>query len=235
MGQLKKLVPKTTRNKIVEKFEEVLPENSLRRKHFANIISVGGAGLVAAGAALDTKGYRRSGMLLRGFGETADDFDGDTARRLGTAGKSGAVVDSVLDKIKVAIEVGVLWSNAANLDNTQAGSRKRRLSFIAGKHLTNAALNTYIEARGADAHSSQMGQVNMWMDGLAIGFWGIADVCDSPSTKTAVNSLGNVAFGAGIMTGVVSNYGYANQAMSINSQHPVQFPDTGNLDYVHVR
>ena len=218
MGQLKKLVPKQARNRIFESVDPYLPEGSFIRKHFANAISVSGALLVVSGAVADAKGHEKIGMVMRGVGETADDFDGDSSRRLNTDGHTGALVDSVLDKIKIAMEVTVLWKHTSSMFGPESYDRKKRLSVIAGKHIVNASLNTYITARGQEAHSSTSGQVNMWMDGLTIGFWGIADVSESQSIKTTTNTIGNIAFSAGLLTGAASIYGYAVQAIDSHNQ-----------------
>lgn len=237
MGQIKKIVPKQTRDKIVDVFEQGLPEGSLRRDHFANAISVSGAVLVASGAVLDAKGYKKSGMVLRGIGEAADDVDGDSARRLETAGRPGALVDATLDKIKVAIEVGVLWGHARNMTEIEATSRKKRLAFIATKHAVNATLNMYVASKGIEKGTSPAGSANMWADGLAIGLWGISDASESPRVKTVADTLGNVAFAAGVVTGAVSAFGYAEQALQARDLSVAERQynnDTSNLSFQHL-
>jgi phosphatidylglycerophosphate synthase len=217
MGQLKKILPKKHRDTIFDVVDSRLSQDGIIRKQLANGISAAGAVLVASGAAIDKAGYRKTGMALRGVGQTADDIDGDVSRRLGTNGKTGALVDATFDKVKVAIEVATLWKNSTADSELHEGHRKAKLAVISGKHIVNAALNTYIEASGAESATSEAGKVNMWMDGLTIGFWGISDVVESSTAKHTMNTLGNAAFAGGLITGALAMYGYANQAFELSS------------------
>src|SRR5690606_515354 len=131
MGQIKKLVPRQYRDKIAGRIDRVLPEGFIRNQS-ANMISAAGAGLVLAGTAADIRGHRKLGTALRTVGETADDIDGDWARRFNIASASGTLVDAVLDKVKVAAEVYTLWQHSTDMEPAQAASRKRRIAFVAG-------------------------------------------------------------------------------------------------------
>lgn len=220
MGQIKKLIPKRQRDVIAGRINKMMPEGFIRNQS-ANIISAVGAGLVLAGSAADVRGYRKLGTALRTVGETADDVDGDWARRFNIASASGALVDAVLDKVKVAAEVYTLWQHSTDMEPAQAASRKRRIAFVAGKHGLNAALNTYITARGEEAESSFAGKTNMWADGLFFGGAAIADTAESPRIRTAANVISDIGFISGVVIGGIATTGYAKQALSVGNNRPV--------------
>lgn len=222
MGQLKKLVPAGTRDKIAEKIEGIMPEGFIRNQS-ANAISAIGAGLVVAGSVVDARGYRKLGATMRCVGETADDVDGDWARRFNIASATGALVDATLDKVKVAAEVYTLWNHANSLDAPDGSKRRRRIAFVAGKHGLNAALNVYITARGGEAASSQAGKANMWADGLFFGGATIADSSDSPRVQAVGNVISDIGFVSGVVIGTVATLGYARQAIEVgrNPQEPI--------------
>lgn len=206
-------MPKKYRDKVFDYFDARLPEGSFRRRHFANAISAGGAALVGAGAVLDIAGHRLAGMTLRAVGEFGDDLDGDTARRLGTAGRSGAWVDSFLDKGKVATHVIVLWKHATDKPEIPMADRRSRIAAIGAKHIVNAALNGYIESQGSEASSSDYGKVNVYVDGVTFGLWGFADVFENYAAKRTLNTLGNITFGIGLVTGGAAMSDYARRAL----------------------
>jgi len=176
----------------------------LVRDNFANAISVGGFLLVAAGAKIGGK----AGLALRAVGETADDLDGDTARALGTDDKGGAIIDAVLDKFKVAIEIKKLWEDATKLEGSEQLKRRLALGFIAGKHATNATLNVTAQARGLEPHSSFAGRANLWVDGVAIAAFGLSDVVDNKDVGKTIANVGYAMTAVGAVTGAIAAYGY---------------------------
>lgn len=103
MGATKYLSPKVARQEIVSFVDERLPDGVLR-SNFANLISVGGAVLVTVGTKVDGK----TGLVLRAAGEALDDIDGDAARALGIDSDFGALLDPILDKYKMLLELGIL-------------------------------------------------------------------------------------------------------------------------------
>lgn len=218
MGQIKKLVPASTRDRIAERIDGIMPEGFIRNQS-ANIISATGAGLVVAGSVIDAKGLRKTGAAMRCVGETADDVDGDWARRFNIASATGALVDATLDKVKVAAEVYTLWNHANSISPIESARRRRRIAFVAAKHGLNAALNVYITARGGEAASSQAGKANMWADGLFFGGATIADSTDWPRVQAVGNVISDIGFVSGAVIGTVATIGYAKQAFEV-SQSP---------------
>jgi len=213
MGQLKKLVPKSRRDQIFNYVDEKLPENGFVRDHFADGISVLGTVFVGVGAVMDAKGFKKTGLAVRSMGHAADDLDGDTARRLGTAGRKGALVDATLDKFKVLTEIGVMWKHTkSDMDQDSKAKKQWMLAFIAAKHVTNSALNVYIESTGKYTESSKAGKTNMWADGLTFAAWGVADTTENQTTRLIANGIADVSFVAGAVLGVVSAKGYLEQA-----------------------
>lgn len=221
MGQIKKLMPKSHRDRIFNFVDKRLPEESFARENFANGISIGGTVMVAAGTVLDFAGHRKTGAALRAVGETGDDFDGDAARRLGTAGRGGALLDAVVDKLKVGMELAVLWkhSTEAAYDSSQT-DRRGRLAVIAGKHVSYAALNSYIEFKGGEGKSLEPGKINAYVDTLTAASWGIADAAESEPVRAAFNTIGNIGFVAGLGTGAHAFITYAKEAMEVRNQEP---------------
>lgn len=204
MGLLKNALPRATREHIARYADDRLPDGFIR-KNFANGISVGGFLLVAAGAKIGGK----SGLALRAVGEAADDVDGDAARALGTDSKSGAMIDVVLDKFKVGIELKKLWEDSGKLEAPEQIKRRLALGFIAGKHATNAALNVAAQAKGLEPHSSFAGRVNLWVDGVAIAAFGLSDVVDNKDASKTIANVGYTMTTIGAITGAIAAYGYA--------------------------
>ncbi len=206
MGIIKHTIPRSTREQFVTAVNQRLPEGLLRRQS-ANLISAAGAGLVYAGSEVDGK----TGLALRILGETFDDIDGDWARAFGVVSESGALIDPFLDKGKVFLEVRTLWRHTTDMEPGEQILRRMALGIIGGKHLVNAGLNTTAQLMGLEPHSSMAGQANLWVDGIAIGAFGVADVIEDPELQRNVANVGYVATAVGVITGGVAIAGYARQ------------------------
>lgn len=206
MGVVKHLVPKKAKQKIVDTVNETFPDG-LVRKNLANAITVAGAGAVVAGEIMDG----RAGLVLRGIGELADDVDGDVSRQFGISSKTGAFLDAILDKVKVAEELRVLWRHTNEFEPREKIKRRAALGFIATKHTVNAVLNTTAQLKGLEPQSSTAGQINLWADGAAIAAFGASDVSNSPVAQEKLADAGYALVVASIPVGVVAAVGYARQ------------------------
>lgn len=209
MGIIKHVIPRDTRQSIVNAVNEHTQEGIIRN-NLANAESVGGFLLVAAGAKIDGK----AGLVLRAFGELLDDIDGDTARALGIVSKIGAFLDPVVDKGKMLIELKTLWTHADSFDDQERIKRHLALGVIAGKHAVNASLNTIAFVYGLEPEASSAGKINLWIDGLAIAAFGISDVVESPLKQHQFATIGYAATAVGIPSGVIAATGYARQLIN---------------------
>ena len=209
MGILKHAVPKSAREQFVEAVNARLPDGLLRRQS-ANLISIAGAGLVYVGSELDGK----AGLGLRILGQTFDDIDGDWARAFGVVSDSGALIDPFLDKGKMLLELRTLWRHTADFEPGEQLLRRMALGIIGGKHLVNAGLNTTAQLMGLEPHSSMAGRANLWVDGVAIGAFGVADVTEDPELQRNIANVGYAATAIGMITGGVAIAGYTRQFMT---------------------
>jgi CDP-diacylglycerol--glycerol-3-phosphate 3-phosphatidyltransferase len=93
------------------------------------------AGLLIAQGALVTGG------IVTSFASALDILDGALARATGSASKTGAMIDSVLDRIsEAAVLGGIMWYALERGDNEQV-----ILAFIA---VVGSLMVSYVRARG---------------------------------------------------------------------------------------
>lgn len=203
MGILKHAIPRSVRGQMVEYVDDKLPDGFARR-NLANTITISGALLVMAGAKMGGK----KGLALRAIGEALDDVDGDTSRAFNIASRGGAILDPLLDKFKMLLELITLWRQSAELPDAERLERRLALGFIAGKHTVNAALNASSFLLGLEPHSSNMGKTNLWIDGVAIGAFGLSDVTQEPKLKEHFAAIGYAATLAGAPVGFITAAGY---------------------------
>ena len=225
MGVIKRAIPKRVKNRVLSWADEKMPEDSFIRKNSANAISAAGAGLVWLGTAADRAGYRKTGFVMRATGNAADDVDGDWSRHFKLDGKTGALVDASLDKLKAMAEVYTLWKHTESMTPEEAARRKVMLGFVIGKHSLNAALNTFIQLRGGEAASSKAGKINMWMDGIYFGSEAVRDTTDSEMWLATSRVVSAAAFTGGVIFGGASTIGYARQAWDVALNPPVSTPE----------
>jgi phosphatidylglycerophosphate synthase len=216
MGVVKHLVPRQTKQKIADTVNEQFPDGIVR-KNLANAVTVVGAAAVVAGERIDGK----AGLVLRGIGELADDVDGDISREFGISSKTGAFLDAILDKVKVAEELRVLWRHTNEFEPGEKIKRRAALGFIATKHTVNAVLNTTAQLKGLEPKSSTAGQINLWADGAAIAAFGASDVSNSPAVQEKLADAGYALVVASIPVGVVAAMGYARQLRQPSDETPV--------------
>lgn len=97
-------------------------------------------GNVAAGL-LVAQGALVTGGVVSSFASALDILDGALARATGSASKTGAMIDSVLDRVsEAAVLGGIMWYALGRGENEQV-----MLAFIA---VVGSLLVSYVRARG---------------------------------------------------------------------------------------
>lgn len=203
MGVLKHAVPQVWRDKALVAANAILPPGVLRQ-NAANLETVAGLGLVALGS----RQRGKMGLVMRVIGQALDDIDGDTARALGVASRFGALLDPVCDKLKMAFEVKTLWKQSEDLPYAERIRRQSALGFIASKHAANAVLNSAAFVKGYNPQASLLGKINLWVDGVALASFGVADVCEQASRQRFFTRAGYSAALIGVPIGIAATTEY---------------------------
>lgn len=132
-----------------------------------NVVSALGAGFVAAGLIDVYKDEKvRRGVWKIGIGRAFDLVDGFLAHRTETKSPLGEAVDATIDKLAMGAILAVFVKKDI--------ISKRTAWHIFSQNLANVALTAIAQEQGIDFHASAAGKQTMLLQGMTLGFNGLA-------------------------------------------------------------
>lgn len=219
MGQLRRIIPASVKERLVDAVDNRFPEGTVRN-NIANGITVAGGALTVCGFLLDRAGYRKTGTIVGALGLIADDIDGDTAKALGTNSKAGALLDAGVDKAKALAEILKQASHIRSSEINTPVNRPLRVGVVAVKHTANAAINIYSKSRGGNPESNGFGKASMWTDGVMLVAQSTQDTWQGRNMKRVAGAIESVAFCGSVVLGTLSTAAYAAEAFTTKPAKP---------------
>ncbi len=151
-----------------------------------NILSVVGGVFVAAGLIDVYQGKKtRRGVWKIGIGRAIDVIDGIVADRTETKSPIGEAVDATIDKLAMAGIVAVFAKK--NIIS------KRTAWHIITQNAANVAITGVARALDIDIHASAAGKQAMLLQGMTLGFNGLAAAAEEESETYKANQLRLIA------------------------------------------
>jgi len=150
-----------------------------------NVLTIAGATCVASGLIDVHQGRTRRGTWKIGIGRVIDIFDGIVADKTQTKSPLGEALDATVDKVAMA---GIVFVFAKkNIIS------KRTAWHIATQNLANVAVTGAARALDIDIHPSAAGKQTMLLQGMTLGFNGLATAAEEDSDTFKANQLRLIA------------------------------------------
>jgi phosphatidylglycerophosphate synthase len=147
-----------------------------------NILSITGGLMVVSGLVDIYSGDKeRRGIWKVGVGRLIDVIDGVVADKTGTKSPLGEAVDASVDKLAMAGIVGVFVRREI--------ITKQTAKHILAQNISNIAITGLARSTGADLHPSSSGKQAMLLQGMTLGFSGMARVSEEGEIYTEQISL----------------------------------------------
>ena len=210
MGVIRHIIPQPAKDKLGLLAEKHLPVWA--QKSLASVATAGGLALDIAGA----KRGGKVGAVEHIASELCDDIDGDLARRFLSVSKGTALLDAGVDKLKKGIEIYRGFKNINKVSESEQLKRKLALGFIATKQVANMAVASIAEAKGREPEVTMAGKVNMWMDGVAMSSFEVADAVKPGSFQDFANKVGYYTLVASVVPESVALYQMSRVAFGNN-------------------
>ncbi len=171
-----------------------------------NFLTLMGGACVGSGLVDVHNGKTKRGTWKIGIGRVADIFDGAVADITGTKSSLGEMLDATVDKLTMLGIVAVFCKKDI--------ISKRTAVHIIGQNFANVATTAVAKQLDLEIHPSEMGKKTMVLQGMTLGFNGLAAAAfDKGNLERAdqLNLCATICELGAAATGAQASIGYATE------------------------
>lgn len=169
-----------------------------------NFLTVMGGACVASGLVDVYNGKTKWGTWKIGVGRLADVFDGTAADATGTKSSLGEMLDATVDKLTM-FGIVVVFCKKEIIS-------KRTAAHIIVQNFANVATTAVAKQLDLEIHPSEMGKKTMVLQGMTLGFNGLAAAASDSGNLERAEQLklcANICEIGAVATGASASTGYA--------------------------